>query len=37
MGKPVTALCGRVFVPTRDPERLPLCPDCKRLAGITDG
>lgn len=28
-GTPVVALCGKVWVPTRDPERFPVCPDCK--------
>jgi hypothetical protein len=28
MGTPVTALCGAVFVPTRDPERYPVCQAC---------
>jgi len=28
-GTPVTALCGIVFVPQRDPTRLPLCAKCK--------
>jgi hypothetical protein len=30
-GTPVIALCGKVWVPTRDPERFPICPECKRL------
>jgi hypothetical protein len=28
-GTPVVALCGKVWVPTRDPERFPVCPECK--------
>ena len=28
-GEPVTALCGKVWVPSRDPERYPVCPQCK--------
>lgn len=28
-GTPVIALCGKVWVPSRDPERFPVCPDCK--------
>lgn len=31
MGTPVEALCGKVFVPHRDPEKYPLCPMCKDL------
>lgn len=27
-GEAITALCGRRFVPTRDPEKFPLCPRC---------
>ncbi len=30
-GEPVTALCGKVWVPSRDPERYPVCPECKEL------
>ncbi len=30
-GKPVRALCGKKWVPTRDPERFPLCPICKKI------
>jgi hypothetical protein len=29
---PVTALCGKVWVPGRDPKKYPLCPTCKELA-----
>ena len=31
VGTPVIALCGKVWVPSRDPERFPICPQCKRL------
>jgi hypothetical protein len=30
-GKPVIALCGKVWVPGRDPEKFPVCPDCKKI------
>lgn len=30
-GTPLTALCGVVFVPQRDPTRLPLCAACKDI------
>lgn len=30
-GTSVIALCGKVWVPSRDPERYPICPECKRL------
>jgi hypothetical protein len=32
MGTPVRALCGKVWVPSRDPKRYPLCPTCKEIA-----
>lgn len=31
MGTPVTALCGKVWVPSRDPQKYPVCPTCKEL------
>ena len=30
-GTPVIALCGKVWVPTRDPQKFPVCPDCKDI------
>jgi hypothetical protein len=30
-GIPVKALCGKVWVPGRDPSRYPICPDCERI------
>jgi hypothetical protein len=30
-GTPVTALCGKVWVPSRDPSKFPVCPECKEL------
>jgi hypothetical protein len=30
-GKPVRALCGKVWVPNRDPDRFPVCPLCKEI------
>lgn len=30
-GKPVIALCGKVWVPGRDPEKFPVCPSCKDI------
>ncbi len=30
-GTPVVALCGKVWVPSRDPERFPTCPSCKEI------
>jgi len=31
MGTPVVALCGKVWVPSRAPERFPVCPECKEI------
>lgn len=31
-GTPVRALCGKVWVPNRDPNRYPLCPTCREIA-----
>ena len=30
-GEPVIALCGKVWVPGRDPGRFPVCPACKEI------
>jgi hypothetical protein len=30
-GKPVIALCGKIWVPNRDPEKFPICPSCKEI------
>jgi hypothetical protein len=30
-GRPVIALCGKVWVPGRDPEKFPVCPTCKEI------
>jgi hypothetical protein len=27
-GTPVTALCGKIWTPSRDPERYPVCQGC---------
>ncbi len=31
MGTPVIALCGKVWVPSRNPDRFPVCPECKEI------
>ena len=31
-GTAVRALCGKVWVPGRDPKRYPICPTCKEIA-----
>lgn len=30
-GTPLEAMCGKVFVPQRDPSRLPMCAACKDI------
>src|SRR4026207_1463983 len=30
-GTPIEALCGHVWVPSRDPKQLPLCEACKNI------
>lgn len=30
-GDPVIALCGKVWTPGRDPEKFPVCPECKDI------
>ena len=31
MGTPVVALCGKIWVPTRNPENYPVCQECKEI------
>ena len=30
-GTPIEALCGHVWVPSRDPRQLPMCQACKEV------
>lgn len=30
-GMPVRALCGKMWAPNRDPEKFPVCPECKNV------
>jgi hypothetical protein len=30
-GEPVIALCGKVWTPGRDPQKFPICPECKEI------
>ncbi len=30
-GTPARALCGKVWVPNRDPGRFPVCPECREI------
>ncbi|MCU1354124.1 MAG: hypothetical protein JWM05_3333 [Acidimicrobiales bacterium] len=36
-GQPVTALCGKTWVPSRNPERYPICPTCKEILQTAQG
>ncbi len=31
LGKPVLAVCGELFIPSRDPKKFPVCPICKKI------
>ena len=31
MGAPVVALCGKVWIPNRDPGKFPVCPECQEI------
>ena len=30
-GKAVRALCGKKWIPNRDPQKFPVCPTCKEI------
>ena len=30
-GTRIKALCGKVWVPSRDPKKFPVCPECKEI------
>lgn len=30
-GQPVIALCGKKWVPNRDPSKFPVCPECQKI------
>lgn len=30
-GIPTMALCGKMWLPTKDPMRFPVCPECKEI------
>ena len=37
-GKPVRALCGKKWVPGRDPSKFPVCPECEAIfSGLKSG
>ena len=31
LGSAVVALCGKVWTPSRDPQKFPVCPTCKEI------
>lgn len=31
LGGAVVALCGKVWIPSRDPKKFPVCPECKEI------
>jgi len=35
-GWPVIALCGKIWVPSRDPDKYPVCPECKEAYELID-
>jgi hypothetical protein len=32
LGTPIVAICGKIFIPSRDPLKFPICPICKKIA-----
>lgn len=37
-GEPVRALCGKLWTPSRDPSRFPVCPECQEIhSGLPRG
>ena len=32
-GIPIVALCGKIWIPFRNPEKYPVCPACKEIYG----
>lgn len=37
MGEEITALCGTRFIPSRDPERYPMCEACRQVLSAMQG
>ncbi len=33
-GVPAVALCGKKWMPNRDPEKYPVCPKCSEMMGM---
>ena len=36
-GKPVRALCGKKWLPNSNPDRFPVCPNCKAVCDKMKG
>lgn len=36
-GEPVIALCGKIWLPQRDPSKYPVCPVCKEIYASMHG
>lgn len=36
-GVEVEALCGKRWIPNRDPDRYPVCPTCKEIMALLRG
>jgi hypothetical protein len=36
-GVPVTALCGKKWIPNRNPDGYPVCPTCKEIKARLGG
>ena len=36
-GVEVMALCGKKWIPNRDPDRYPICPTCKEIMSALRG
>lgn len=36
-GQAIVALCGKKWVPTRDPEKYPVCPTCLEIRAAALG
>lgn len=34
-GKPIMALCGKIWVPHKDPNKFPVCPTCREIYSLS--
>ena len=34
-GVAIMALCGKIWVPHKDPSKFPVCPTCKEIYGLS--